>query len=181
MRIVMIRHAKVNMKWEQSYDSRSFDRACLEYDKKKIVFEGKDNIQIGNYEKIYISDLSRTYETACKLFGERNFVKMSLINEVPLKSFKDTIHKYPLWLWNFLGRIQWFLGNKRKSEGIADTEARAQLFIDILEKENVDCCVVTHGFFMRVLIRELKKRGYRIKQSKGFKISNLDEVTAEKE
>lgn len=180
MRIVMIRHAKVDMRWEKSYDSRSFDRACLEYDKKHIVFEGKENIQIGNREKIYISDLSRTYETACKLFEESNFVKTSLINEVPLKSFKDTSQKYPLWLWNFWGRVQWLLQNKRQPEGMADTAARAKKFIDTLEKDKEDCYVVTHGFFMRAFIKELKRKGYKIKQSKLFKISNLEKIIAEK-
>lgn len=41
-----------------------------------------------------------------------------------------------------------------------------------------DCYLITHGFYLRTLIRELKKQGYRIRKSSPLGISNLDRIIA---
>lgn len=116
MKIVIIRHAKVNMEWEKRYDSALYDLACKKYDTSDIV-PISEIISSGNSVcMIYISELSRSYKTAYKLFGRTDFCRTSLINEVPLRSFKDTKKKYPLWIWDFIGRLQWLFNNKRQPE-----------------------------------------------------------------
>lgn len=126
MKMIMIRHEQVDMLWEKTYHSVSFDQACAQYDKSPIVcareecFTGKSDIEV------YISELPRTYETADRLFHGRDFYKTELLNEVPLRSFKDTDKAYPLWWWFFMGRVQWFCQNRRQPETRKETVSRAK-------------------------------------------------------
>lgn len=180
MKISIIRHEKVDMLWKKKYNSATFDLACDQYDKCPIVLSRTINLETDNAQKVYISEMNRTYETACRLFKKGNFLKTPLLNEVPLRSFRNTTNIYPLWLWNFVGRLQWFLQNDRQAETKKDTVLRANRMIKMLEDRREDCYLITHGFFMRVLIRELKKHGYTAKNSFGM-ISNLDMIIAEKE
>lgn len=166
------------MSWDKKYNSTTYDLACKKYDECPIVLPGKEYPKLDNIKTVYISKLPRTYETACRLFKKRNFFKTALLNEVPLKSFTDTNKMYPLWLWNFMGRFQWFLENDRQAESKTETIMRAKRMIKLLEDHQEDCYLITHGFYMRIFIGELKKRGYKIKNTRFFGISNLDMIVA---
>lgn len=180
MRIAIIRHGKVNMKWPKKCSSAEFDKACSEYDFCDI--EAVNPVSIENQaEKIYVSQLSRSINTARGLFPDREYCEMPELGEVPLKSFKDTDKNLPLWVWNVCGRVQWFIGNHRQLEGRADTIRRANNVIDICEQENVDCVLVTHGFFMKTLLKVLQKRGYKLFGNKRIKVENLQMIWAEKQ
>ena len=179
MKITIIRHAEVDMKWQEYYTSKTFDQACWAYDKSKIkpVENIKKDIFI---EKVYISELSRTYETACELFSCKEFDMTELLNEVPLRSFKDTQKSYPLKTWNVCGRLQWFFNIKRQQEGRRKTTKRAKKAVAMIERKGKDCYVVTHGFFMITLIKVLRRNGYRIEREKKNGINNLEKVIAYK-
>lgn len=69
--------------------------------------------------------------------------------------------RLPLWFWNLTGRLQWFFNSTRQAEGRQFTEARARKFVKMLCKDGIDSVVVTHGFYMHTLLRELKKAGFR--------------------
>ncbi|MBD5476758.1 MAG: histidine phosphatase family protein [Lachnospiraceae bacterium] len=183
MRIIVVRHEKVDMTWDRKYNSVAYDLACEHYDRCPIAFPDKKYAKITGAKKVYVSGLSRTYETACRLFDGTDFVKTTMLNEVPLRSFKDTERSYPVWVWNFIGRFQWFLGKSRQPESREQTRIRVREMIRLLEKRQEDCYLVTHGFYMRVLISELRRCGYRIRREKiirSFGISNLDRVVAVK-
>lgn len=180
MMITIVRHEKVDMSWDKKYNSATYDLACSKYDECPIISGAKENFETDNTKTVYISELSRTYETACKLFENRNFIKTPLLNEVPLRSFKDTENNYPLWLWDFMGRLQWLIQNKRQAEGKKETVARAKEMITLLEENKKDCYAITHGFFMRVFIRELKRQGYRIEKSSKLSIANMEKIIAVK-
>jgi broad specificity phosphatase PhoE len=178
MEIVMIRHAKVDMMWQKKYNSINYDLDCEKYNLSSIVpvtekFADEDERNI-----IYISDLSRTYDTAYQLFGQTNFYKTELFDEVPLKSYKDTTKAYPLFVWHLMGRLQWALNSKRQIETRKQTVLRAKEAVRLLEENKENCFVVTHGFFMRTLLKELKSKGYKIKKTNRFGISNLERITA---
>lgn len=168
------------MSWNKRYHSTGYDLACDNYDKAPIILSGKEYPKTDNMKKVYISELSRTRETAERLFQKNDFVQTALLNEVPLKSYKDSNKMYPLWLWNFAGRLQWFLQNSRQPESKKETADRAKKLIKMLETRQEDCYLITHGFYMRVLIKELRKQGYQMEKNNLFKISNLDMITAAK-
>lgn len=180
MKIVIIRHAKVNMKWEKKYDSKQYDLACKKYDESEIVPISEIMSIKDSADMVYISDLPRSYETACQLFGRRDFCRTSLVNEVPSRSFKDTDKKYPLWIWKSVSRIQWFFNSKRQPETREETIIRARKTIELVENNNEDCFIITHGFYMRTLVKELRSKGYKIERKRKVGIANLDRIIARK-
>lgn len=78
------------MSWDKKYNSAAYDLACNKYDECPIVLPSREYTKIDDSKTVYISELSRTYETACRLFNKSDFFKTALLNEVPLKSFKET-------------------------------------------------------------------------------------------
>jgi broad specificity phosphatase PhoE len=179
MKITIIRHGKVNIKWPKKCNSTIFDKACKEYDLADI--ESVDGFHIDiDCKKIYVSNFPRSLKTAQALFPRKNYIEMDNIGEVPLRSFLDLNVQLPLWIWNVMGRLQWYLNSSRQNESRHDTTKRADKVICELEKKNVDCVLVTHGFFMNTLINRLKKQGYSVNGQKLLRFSNLQMVTAEK-
>lgn len=178
MKITIIRHGKVNMRWKKWCTSEEFDEDCARYDSSPLHFID-EKIEQDVADDIYISTLKRTRETATYLFGKREFVETELLNEVPLKSCFDCKIPLPLWVWNVGGRIQWMFQKKRQLETREETEKRADALIEKLLERDRDCILVSHGFFMRTLQKELQKYGFGIDKKKlGF--ANLERVIAEK-
>ena len=165
MRVMIIRHGKVLHNWKKWCTSAEFDKQCALYDKAPIDTESVDTVN-GDIQKIYISDLDRTLQTAEKIFGDLDFERPSKINEVPIRSSFDTAVKMPLWFWNALGRLQWMMGSKRQPEKKAQTISRADQFVGSNVDRHEDCCVVTHGFFMHTLIKMMKNAGFRADKSR---------------
>lgn len=179
MKITIIRHGKVDMKWSKWCTSKQFDFECCQYDEAALVPISCNDLQNDGGEEIYISTLKRSRITAEILFKRKLFIETELLNEVPLKSFCDCRIKLPLWLWNVIGRAEWLLQCNRQPEGRSMTEQRADKVIQLLGKKNKDCILVSHGFFMRTLIRRLESNGFTIDKKKlGF--ANLEKVTAYK-
>ncbi len=178
MRIVVIRHAEVDFRWSRWCSSKEFDLDCSGYDSAPI----KDvtySIPDISYSKVYISDKTRSRDTAKKLLPDREYIESELISEVPLRSGFDTKWKMPLWFWNILGRLQWLINSSRQLEGRSQTKKRAKHFIEGISKEDMDCAVITHGFYMHTLLKELKNAGFRISNSSvGYK--NGEYVIAKK-
>lgn len=179
MKITIIRHGKVSMKWPKKCTSVEFDKACAEYDQRDLedinIFPL--TITVG---RIYVSELSRSIDTAKRLFPNSESHEVLEIGEVPLKSFIDTQKRLPLWIWNVLGRVQWYLGSERQLEKRKDTMQRAHKVIDLCESRKEDCVLVTHGFFIHTLIKVLKSRGYNLVGNNQLDIKNLQIITAEK-
>ncbi len=178
MKVVVIRHAEVDFNWSTDCSSKEFDLDCSRYDKspiKNIIYKIPEN----GYQRVYISELSRSLNTAEKLFSDGDYTETGLINEVPLRSSYDTNKKMPLWFWNISGRIQWLVNSSRQIEGRNKTKERARQFIATVSKENMNCVVITHGFYMHTLLGEMKKAGFRMnKSSVGY--NNGEYVIAEK-
>ncbi len=177
MQITLIRHGKVNMQWKKWYTSKQFDMACEGYDVSPIYPIDAKTEALAN--TVYISTLSRSRLTAEQLFGEVTFNETALLNEVPLKSFVDCKIPLPLWMWNVGGRLQWLWQSNRQVECRRDTQKRARCLIGQLHETDGDCVLVSHGFYMRILIKELKKQGFVVRQS-GLKIANLATIIAKK-
>ena len=167
------------MNWPKKCSSEDFDKACAEYDRCEL--EPVNTIPLENTaRRIYVSTLSRSVDTAKSLFPNSEYYEMPEIGEVPLKSFIDTQKRLPLWIWNVLGRVQWYIGSKRQPESRKATMQRADKVIDLCESTNEDCIFVTHGFFMHTLISVLKSRGYLLAGNNQLDIKNLQIIRAEK-
>ncbi len=159
MEVTIIRHGKVKHTWKKNCSSEEFDEECRLYDIAPI--EEMSKTAICDVSKIYISTLNRSYQTAKKMYGEGDFCRTELINEVPLKSSFDTQLKLPTLLWNILGRLQWLANSSRQPESRLHTIKRAERFTQDIIGKNEDCVLVTHGFFMHTLISVMKRRGFK--------------------
>ena len=158
MKICIIRHAKVDMNWPNICNSVEFDNACKEYDEANILEVNSIN-KDEDYARIYISSMLRSKETARRLFPDNEYHEID-IEEVPLNSFVNCSLRMPLWIWNLMGRLQWSINSKKQKERRLDTIGRCKRVIRELECRKENCIIVTHGFFMRTLIKCLKSQGY---------------------
>ena len=178
LKVIIIRHGTVAYDWERTYSSIEFDRACIQYDKAPVMQMSYD-IPFLNAYQIYISTLPRSRDTAIEIFGKKDFICTEMADEVPLRSSFNCRIELPLWFWNITGRIQWFLNINRQVESRKETRARAKKFVGLLNTDGCDSAVVTHGFYMHTLVKEMQKAGFRIsKQMRNYK--NGDYVFAEK-
>ena len=158
--------------------SEEFDLDCQGYDTAPIS-DITYIVPQHEYRDIYISALSRSRDTAEKMFAGEEFKKTSLINEIPLRSSFDTQIKLPLWFWIIVGRMQWALNKARQPEGKLQTIKRARKFIKVLSESGADAAVVTHGFFMHTLLKEMKKAGFKTSKAHAF-YKNGEYVVAER-
>ena len=178
MRVVIIRHAEVDFCWSRRCTSELFDSECRKYDLfpiKNVSYKIPKNV----YRKIYVSEYSRSQDTAKKLFPNGEYFESGLINEVPLKSSFDTKVNMPLWFWNLTGRLQWFVNSGRQVEGRRQTRERAKEFVEMIGNDDMDVAVVTHGFFMHTLLKEMKKVGFKMTGA-SVKFKNGEYVIAAK-
>ena len=67
MKVLLIRHGKVDMEWEKTYTSEEYDNACSMYDEADIVPIDHPQ-ETGDYKKIYVSSLKRAIRTAEQMF-----------------------------------------------------------------------------------------------------------------
>ncbi len=179
MRVVIIRHAEVDFCWSRRCTSEMFDAECRKYDLSPIRNVTYSIPQIV-YQKTYVSELSRSKDTAKLLFPSGEHLESPLINEVPLKSSFDTKMNMPLWFWNLTGRLQWFTNSIRQAETRRQTKKRAKEFAEFIRNDDMDIAVVTHGFYMHTLLQEMKKVGFRMTGS-SVKFKNGEYVIAVKE
>lgn len=178
MKIIMIRHAKVDMEWEKSYDSQGWDEANQAYNEAPIK-EIREHIKSDKF-KVYISSLPRTRATANGLFGERELIETPLLNEVPNHAAIETGLKLPKWLWVAGGRVQWYMNSPRQWETRKMTKERAEKLVKMLLEKNEDCVLVTHEFYLYTLKSVLEKHGFVIRRSSTGRIKNLERIRATK-
>ena len=94
--MLIIRNAEVDFFWSSRCTSEEFDKECCEYDKAPIK-DAEYKIPNFEFQSLYISTLSRSRNTAKRLFAEDNLKETELINEVPQKWSFDTGKKMATW------------------------------------------------------------------------------------
>ena len=160
MKIGLVRHFKVlASKSNKRLNSDEFNVVMKNYDLSPV--EAIDvNINSNDWDVCYASTLSRAVETA-KTVCHGEIISTDLLVEVPLKAFMKTEFSISSIVWHVGGRIAWLLSSKSQIENILDTKRRIVDFINIIEKsEYENILVVSHGFFMKVFVHHLKKRGF---------------------
>jgi len=161
MKIGLVRHFKViTPPGKRKLNSIEFDARMNGYD----VYPVRANdlkINEEEWDVCYASTLSRAQTTAKTIYAGK-IMSTPLIIEVPLSSFIKTSYNLHYMIWQILGRIAWFFLLKNQSENKTETLARIYKFIRLLENSGYEnILIVSHGFFMKILARELKKRGFR--------------------
>jgi len=116
----------------------------------------------------------RSIESAEKLAGEREFNREPVLVEAPLPP-----PNLPSWvkltpsMWGFIARFWWWFFNhhegqetRRQAEGRADQAAE---MLERLAAEGKDVVVLAHGFFNFMIGRALRRRGWKLAHSEGYK------------
>ena len=177
MKIILIRHAAPDFVWEKNYTSAGFAEACAAYDAAGIKDFAPDPFDVTG-KAVYVSTLRRAKETASLLFPGADLQETDLLNEVPLSPSGESSTPRALSYWQSKGRLQWFLNDPRQKEGRKETIRRAEAAIDLIEKETKDVVLVSHGFFLTILLKRLRKRGYVLARGGFGKIDYLERIRA---
>jgi broad specificity phosphatase PhoE len=116
----------------------------------------------------------RSIESAERLAPGRAFARDDLLVEAPLPP-----PNWPRWvklsprLWGFFARFWWWFfdhheGQETRAAAEKRASAAAEMLIDMAEKGE-DVVVLAHGFFNYMIGRALKRRGWRLTMSEGYK------------
>jgi len=116
----------------------------------------------------------RAIESARTLAGDRPFEHHEILIEAPLPP-----PRFPAWvklspkIWGFVARVWWWFFNhhegqetRRQAEARAD---RAAALLIGLAAGGDNVVVLAHGFFNHMIGRSLKKQGWRLAQSEGYR------------
>lgn len=116
----------------------------------------------------------RSIESAHILAAGRKVVQHELLIEAPLPppAWPSWIRLSPM-MWGFLARVWWwFFDHHEGQETRAAAEQRADdaaaLLIEYAERGE-DVLVLAHGFFNFMIGRALRRRGWRLIASEGYK------------
>ncbi|MDP3659550.1 histidine phosphatase family protein [Phenylobacterium sp.] len=116
----------------------------------------------------------RSIESAQALTGGDTFVRDPMLIEAPLPPPRllAFVRLSPR-IWGFMARFWWWFFNhhegaetRREAEGRAD-RAAARLIETTASGQDV--AVIAHGFFNFMIGRALKRRGWRLAASQGYK------------
>jgi broad specificity phosphatase PhoE len=116
----------------------------------------------------------RSIESAQKLAGERPFDRHDVLIEAPLPP-----PNLPGWIklspsvWGFLARFWWWFfnhheGQETRTEAEIRAERAAALLIG-LAAGGEDVVVLAHGFFNYMIGRALRRMGWKLVKSEGYK------------
>ena len=116
----------------------------------------------------------RAIESAQTLAGERPFERHDLLIEAPLPppNLPKWIRLSPM-IWGFLARTWWWFfdhheGQETRTQAEARADQAAEMLIGMAETGE-DVVVLAHGFFNYMIGRALKRRGWRLTTSEGYK------------
>lgn len=116
----------------------------------------------------------RAIESARTMVGDRVFDHHEILIEAPLPppNFPSWVRLSPK-IWGFIARVWWWYFNHHEGqENRAQAEARADqaaaLLIDLAAGGDT-VVVLAHGFFNHLIGRSLKKLGWKLTESEGYK------------
>ncbi|MBS4535717.1 histidine phosphatase family protein [Clostridium sp. D2Q-14] len=109
----------------------------------------------------YSSSLSRAVKTAESIF-EEEIIKKEILREVPIASMIRKNILLPHKIWLILGRLAYLFSHKSQPESIDETKVRVKNFIsEIVSLEESNILIVSHGFVMKFLQKELIRNGFK--------------------
>ncbi|WP_028979352.1 histidine phosphatase family protein [Sporocytophaga myxococcoides] len=157
MRIGLVRHFKVNQPFPNKFllSKGEVIKWFAEYDNtKNIEYKNVDLSQI-NWQHCYSSPMIRAVGTA-------NHIYNGPISEITELKELDILHllsdklKLPFIIWAIIVRIKSFSSNKDTNE----FKSRIVDFLDnVIANNESNVLIVSHWFVMRVIRKELIKRG----------------------
>ena len=160
MKIILIEQAATAMNWDAACDAAGFARALERERACGIAPVERSRSSAADYV-VYTGTTPAARQTAELLFELPEAPTVTpLLDDVPLRPFRDTQKPLPLWLWRSLGRAQWAAGSGRQVESRGETLRRVGELLDQLEAAGRDCVLISRGLTMQTLKTVLRRRGY---------------------
>ncbi|MFF2016111.1 histidine phosphatase family protein [Paenibacillus sp. NPDC058177] len=162
MKIGLLRHFKVDLQTEGTWMSaQQFNAWVDEYNTCSIERPPVIDVLDADWNRCLSSNLYRAAETAQTMYtGE--IVITDQLREIDVRAFTKLPIKLPLSWWMVIGRLAWYGSHHSQQESRRETILRARRVIDQMEQDqNAATLLVTHGAFMKVLGKELLRRGYQ--------------------
>ncbi len=159
MRIGLVRHFEVDCSHKCLLSAEEFQEWVGQYDRSPIRIANMP-VEAYNWGKCYCSNLPRAIETAQYIYGGV-ISETALIREVPIMPVFRSNIKLPHAFWMIVGRIAWFLSHPSQPETIKQTKDKVERFIsDIIAESEASVLIVTHGFLMIQIQKELNNMGF---------------------
>lgn len=163
MKIGLIRHFKVNYQKKFFMTSKEFKEWEENYNTSGVIRNDVELMGI-KWDRCYSSTLIRAIITAKHVYSNE-ILQNDLIRETIIDPIFKSDLKLPYWFWAVGGRIAWYFNHKSQEESKTITNDKARQFLDLLQEEAENegaenILIVTHGFFMFSLQKELKRRGF---------------------
>ncbi len=174
MKIILVRHYKVDIHHKRWVSSQEYTEDCQNYNVCPVIDQKPP--QLPDY-KLYSSYMSRAKETA-KLVTGKDTEVLDGVYEVTFNGFLRNKVKMPFCLWETIARIQWFFNSSKQKESLNSTKERTRKACEYLIKKNENCIVFMHSIAIKVMSRELIKKGFKGKRV--YYIKNGEAVIYEK-
>lgn len=158
MKITLIRHFKVDFKWNFGYNSIDYSKACENYDNSKVI---KADLVLNTDKIIISSTMTRAVETSKLIFNKPPDILCDSLREIPIKPFVKTSLILPTFIWNTMGRIQWRVNSQNQPETYLESRLRVDNFIDTIIAKSEDCVIVAHGWIIKLIINRLRNHNFR--------------------
>jgi broad specificity phosphatase PhoE len=176
--IVLARHGEPALSRKVRLNARGYRDFWASYELKGLV-EGQVPPQaligfVSGCGVLVASTRQRAIESAETLADGREFSREAMLIEAPLPppNWPDWIRLKPS-MWGFIARFWWWFFNHHEGqETRRQAEARADEAAAMLERlaaQGEDVVVLAHGFFNFMIGRALKRRGWKLAHSEGWK------------
>jgi broad specificity phosphatase PhoE len=161
MTIGIIRHFKVDYKSSFKMNSDEFNLSMDEYDDAPIIFPEVNPLKDLNWDLCFTSDLPRAVKTAEYICNCKR-IYTELLKEVPMQAFFETKRKFSAPFWHVTSRIFWKFSKNNQIENYKATVLRINKALDlILSRKEEKILIVSHGFYLRQLIKRLREIGFK--------------------
>lgn len=158
MKIGLVRHFKVKHKRPKKFliSRQEIEDWFKGYETADIDYRPTD-LQDVDWKKCFSSPVDRAYKTANSIY-KGNIQQSDHLKELEILPLLDKKGKLPFLMWGLHIRSR-SLNTNKITEAF---QSRIQAFVDELLQENQeDVLVVSHGFVMMSLQKELIRRGFQ--------------------
>ncbi|WP_066307007.1 histidine phosphatase family protein [Bacillus sp. FJAT-29814] len=167
MEITLIRHGQSLWTENKSMTSHEFKKWVEQYDSKGVSEETsypQETLEKIKAAAIVItSDLKRSLESAEYLKPNVTVISNSLFRETEMPFAQIGGLRLHASMWAVILRCLWFMGYSNGCESVKEAKRRAEAAAKFLverAEEHQSVVLVGHGFFNRMIARELKKYGW---------------------
>jgi broad specificity phosphatase PhoE len=173
-RIIVVRHGKPSLDREAGprLDWRAYRDWWAQYEACSLA-DGQnapeDLKKLAQNAIVFASMRPRAQQTAAMITGAQATYD-PIFNEAPLPPPQWDSHRYLPKNWNKLARLAWLMGHHGGEETASATRQRASAAADRLIEAasgGRDVVLAAHGWFNRMLIRPLAKRGWKLVRNGG--------------